>query len=99
MYSLHILDWRTEGIEVSFSAVFPSQSLADLVERQLRKRYPHLNYRVDWEDTHGYGLCISYSAAWDPNFHGPFKKDDWRHVSVPRMQSLFRNPGYDLVNM
>lgn len=72
--------------EIGVTYVLPSKSLRDLIIRNRRHLNIHYDYVNTWKDVNGFGLMLAKVPAGPP-------------APQPRFSNLYRNPGYDLINM
>lgn len=74
--------------ETGVTYVLPSKSLRDLVIRNRHRLNIQYDYVNTWVDVNGFGLTLAKMPAGPP-------------APQPRFSNhnLYRNPGYDLVNM
>lgn len=75
-----------------WTLVLPSASLCALVMDRLCDKYPRFDYVHRFRDVNGFGLQLGIGPEGPPR---PPKPEAYRSPSA----GLYKNPGYDLVNI
>jgi hypothetical protein len=69
--------------------IFPTTALRDLAIRNRYRILPECNYVNTWLDVNGWGLTIGVAP----------EACHWPRRPEVRQPNLYKNPGYDLINI